>query len=162
MLKTKAFFGFQVAIVVAFFAYMGYSFCLALRENKRENYKKTSINKNKIKTEDMAKEIMLKIFELTNKGINVEFEENWGDGTITIYCGNNHTHCGYPDATDDELIKSVYETLVLGKGLSFNINLDEVRENEKTGILLGRSSNKPIILDTYVCGKGRKVIGMSK
>lgn len=30
---------------------------------------------------------------------------DWGDGTITIYCGNHHTHCGYPDAAEDELIK---------------------------------------------------------
>lgn len=80
-------------------------------------------------TEDMTKEIMLKVFELINKGINVEFEEDWGKGTITIYCGNNHTHCGYPDATDEELIKSVYETLVLGKGLSFDIGLEEVRKD---------------------------------
>ena len=125
MLKTKVIFGFQVVIVVAFFAYMGYSFCWALRENKRKKCKKTSIKKNELKTEDMAKEIMLKIFELANEGINVEFEEDWGDGTITIYCGNNHTHCGYPDATEDELIKSIYDTLVLGKGLSFQIYLNK-------------------------------------
>lgn len=71
--------------------------------------------------EEMAKQILLKIFELANKGINVEFEEDWGEGTITIYCGNRHTHCGYPDATEEELVESIYETLVLGKGLSFVI-----------------------------------------
>lgn len=96
-------------------------------------------------TEDMAKEIMLKIFELTNKGINVEFEEDWGDGTITIYCGNNHTHCGYPDATDDELIKSIYETLVLGKGLSFDISLEEALKMEKHLFKIGDKYSKESI-----------------
>lgn len=32
--------------------------------------------KGNISTEEMSKEILLKIFELVNKGINVEFEED--------------------------------------------------------------------------------------
>lgn len=77
--------------------------------------------KGNISTEEMSKEILLKIFELVNKGINVEFEEDWGKGTITIYCGDRHTHCGFPDATADELIESIYNTLIKGVGLSFDV-----------------------------------------
>lgn len=76
---------------------------------------------NGISTEKMAKEILLKIFSLVNSGTDVKFEEDWGDGTITIYCGDRHTHCGFPNATADKLIESIYNTLIQGKGLSFDI-----------------------------------------
>lgn len=78
-----------------------------------------------ISTEKMAKEILLKIFELVNKGINIEFEEDWGQGTITVYFNDRHTHCGFPDATSDKLIESLYNTIVKGVGLSFDIPLTE-------------------------------------
>jgi len=88
-----------------------------------------------MKPENMSKEILLKIFELANKGINVKFEEDFGKGTVTIYCGKNHTHCGFPNATEDELIES--KTLVLGNGFSFQIYLNEsdVDVKEKINIV---------------------------
>jgi hypothetical protein len=81
------------------------------------------VTDNKIPTDKMAKEILLKIFKMANQGTNIEFEEDMGDGTITIYYGDRHTHCGFPDATDDELIESIYNTLIKGRGLSFDIPL---------------------------------------
>ena len=51
----------------------------------------------------------------------LSFEEDWEDGTITIYCGDRHTHCRFPNATDDKLTESIYNTLIQGKGLSFDI-----------------------------------------
>lgn len=73
---------------------------------------------------NFSKEIMLKIFDLLKEGYSVTFEEDLGKGTITVYVGNRHTHCGYPEANNEELIKSIYETLVEGKGLSFCIPID--------------------------------------
>lgn len=81
------------------------------------------VTDNKISTEKMSKEILLKIFEMVNQGTNIEFEEDMGEGTVTIYCGDRHTHCGFPNATDDELIESIYNTLIEGRGLSFDIPL---------------------------------------
>lgn len=81
-----------------------------------------------VSVEKMSKQILLKVFELINKDINITFEEDMGDGTITIYYGNRHTHCGFPEATNDELIKSIYETIVLKKGLSFDIPINNLNK----------------------------------
>jgi len=91
---------------------------------------------DRISAERMAKEILLKIFELANKGINVTFEEDWGGGTITIYCNDRHTHCGFPEATSDELIESIYNTLVVGKGLSFDIPIPTKSQGKEKKLTL--------------------------
>lgn len=91
--------------------------------------KNTSDNQLKeISCEEMAKEILYKVFKIINSGVNVEFEEDMGEGTITIYFEDAHTHCGFPGATDDELIKSIYNLLIKNEGLSFAIYLDSKRK----------------------------------
>lgn len=74
---------------------------------------------DKMTVEEMAKEILLNIFQITENGIDVKFEGDLGKGSITVYIGDTHTHCGFPGATQDELIESIYNTLIGNKGLSF-------------------------------------------
>src|SRR5690554_6738339 len=85
---------------------------------------------NKVSNEYIAKEVLNKIFELVNSGINVELEEDMGEGTITVYIGKSHTHCGFPGATSDELIKSLHDTLIKNRGLSF-VNCSEYQVGEE-------------------------------
>ena len=67
----------------------------------------------------MEKEIIQKIIELVNKGHYVCFEEDLGGNTLTLYIDEKHTHCGVPDGSYEVLIKSLYDTLINNKGLTF-------------------------------------------
>jgi len=67
----------------------------------------------------MEREILRRILELVNEGHTVSFEADWGGNTITLFIDDKHTHCGVPDGSFDDLIKSLYELLVEGRGLSF-------------------------------------------
>jgi hypothetical protein len=100
----------------------------------------------------MAKQILLKVFELANKGTNVTFEEDWGEGSITIYCGDRHTHCGFQGASEEKLIRNIYETLVMNRGLSFDIGLNEIElEGMKKGEeLTDREKNEVNVIEECI------------
>ena len=70
-----------------------------------------------ISVANIAKEVLINIFQVVNNGIDIRFEEDTGEGTIILYIGRSHTHCGFPDATYEELMESLYSVLVEGKGL---------------------------------------------
>ena len=74
----------------------------------------------------MEREILKAILEFANRGEWVTFSEDWGKNTLTVtldlmtrYEDNKHTHCGTPEGTFDELVNSLYNLLVKGKGLSW-------------------------------------------
>lgn len=77
---------------------------------------KTILDPN-LSTEDMAKEILVNIIQLVNNGVIVKLDKDVGEGTITLYIGRTHIHCGALGATIDELIKDLHSALVVGKGL---------------------------------------------
>jgi len=68
---------------------------------------------------NMEREILQKILELVNQGHRVSFEEDWGGNSITVFIDNRHSHCGLNDGSFDELVKSLHDLFVKGKGLSF-------------------------------------------
>lgn len=76
-------------------------------------------------TSEKAEAIIKKITEICNKGENVEFEEDFGGNTLTIYIkspdGSNcrHTHMGVPNGSFDILVDNLYNTLHGGPGLSW-------------------------------------------
>ena len=63
--------------------------------------------------------IVKAIIALTNAGKKVVFDEDMGTGSITIFVGDNHTHCGYPEAEESVLIKNMADTLTGKGGLSW-------------------------------------------
>lgn len=68
----------------------------------------------------MEREILCKLVELINKGHVITFEADiYGENTLTLYIDNLHTHCGVPGGSFDDLVESLYELLVNGRGLSF-------------------------------------------
>lgn len=68
---------------------------------------------------DECKDILKAIIDSVNSGEPLTFDEDMGDNTITIATRKAHTHCGNPEATFDELIDSMHDLLVKGKGLSW-------------------------------------------
>jgi hypothetical protein len=53
----------------------------------------------------------------------VKFAPDWGGNSLTLYIGDDHTHVGdsSPDYTFERLIDRLYDQLLHGKGLSFQI-----------------------------------------
>ena len=67
----------------------------------------------------LEREIIEKIVELVNQGHAIRFQEDWGENTLTLYIDDQHTHCGVPDGSYEILVKSLHDTLVKGRGLTF-------------------------------------------
>lgn len=70
------------------------------------------------------REILKAILDCINNGEVLSFSEDMGDNTLTMEKrlamrieDNGHTHCGFPDATFDELVDSLHDSLVKGKGV---------------------------------------------
>jgi hypothetical protein len=78
-------------------------------------------------TEQKAKAILEKMFEIADAGHPVGFEEDWGKGSITLHVGAQHTHCGDPGGTVDDLIDGLHRFLLEGYGLGFAIPLRDPR-----------------------------------
>lgn len=53
----------------------------------------------------------------------VSFAPDWGGNSLTLYIGDDHTHVGMSgdDFPFERLIDSLYDQLLEGKGLSFQI-----------------------------------------
>lgn len=68
----------------------------------------------------MEREILRKLVELINKGHVITLEaDDFGENTLTLHIDDLHTHCGVPDGSFDDLVESLYELVVNGRGLSF-------------------------------------------
>jgi hypothetical protein len=78
-------------------------------------------------SEQKSSEIIKEIVRLANTGIPVTIEKDWGDAnTCTIFIGDDHTHMGWPDCTHDQLIDNLYDLLINGQGLSFDIPIEGI------------------------------------
>jgi hypothetical protein len=67
----------------------------------------------------MEREILRKLVELINQGHVIALASDLGGNTLTLCIDNLHTHCGVPGGSFDNLVESLYELLVNGRGLSF-------------------------------------------
>lgn len=59
----------------------------------------------------------------------VSFAPDWGGNSLTLYIGEDHTHVGYGGAecSFDQLVDGLYNQLLEGKGLSFQIPIGDAK-----------------------------------
>jgi hypothetical protein len=59
----------------------------------------------------------------------VSFAPDWGGNSLTLYIGEDHTHVGSsdPEYPFDQLISRLYDQLLEGKGLSFQIPIGDAK-----------------------------------
>lgn len=70
------------------------------------------------------REIILAIRDIVNQrhpSLNgdITFSEDWGGNGMTVATAGGHTHVGFDDFTEDQLIDALHELLCKGRGLSF-------------------------------------------
>jgi len=74
---------------------------------------------NKVRELGKSEAIVQKMVELANDDRPVTFEQDFGGNTVTLYVGQNHTHCGVPDGAFELLVQNLYNSLHGGPGLSW-------------------------------------------
>lgn len=71
-------------------------------------------------TEKKCEAVLRLIVEIANKKGYIGFEEDFGGNTLTIVVKEmGHTHVGYPDASFEDLVDGLYNSLSGGPGLSW-------------------------------------------
>lgn len=65
------------------------------------------------------REILQAIRDACNACDQVTFSADWGGNSLIIHSDDKHTHCGFPEATYDQLINDLHDVLVEGRGLSW-------------------------------------------
>ena len=69
-------------------------------------------------TNEKSNQILRNIIHRCNDNQRVVLETDMGSNTVTVYLDAQHTHCGYPNCSIDELIDSLYDLLVHNRGLN--------------------------------------------
>jgi len=71
-------------------------------------------------TQEKCEAIIRKMVDLANEDKPVTISEDWKcKNACTIAVGDSHTHVGWRDATFEQMIDGMYNTLIEEKGLSF-------------------------------------------
>ena len=72
------------------------------------------------KSEAIIKAIISRCNNSSKDNAVVSFYPDWGGNSLTIEIqGLGHSHCGYPDASFEELVDHLYSLLCHNSGLSF-------------------------------------------
>lgn len=79
------------------------------------------LNKNSGQLEPLVKlrAVLTEIIKIANEGKIFIIYEDFGGNTLTIAINDKHTHCGTPNGTFEQLIDSLYQTLIENKGLGW-------------------------------------------